>query len=157
MNHCTQKTYQRLHCTVESMSVVSSELWVGAVQRWISRGLWLLDTAQSIRVSLLPFRKIIAVATRGVCWTGGLWSGAQREVEFTHFGEPSSTDYAETSSWILFSISSLFAMRKCTYCSDTYSPLCWSWSMWVEWLMVSDIYFWMCEDYDLATVTWYYT
>lgn len=28
--------YQSLHCTVESMSVVSSELWIGTLQRWIS-------------------------------------------------------------------------------------------------------------------------
>jgi hypothetical protein len=37
------ETYQGLRCSVQSMSVVSSELWVGTLERWISRGLWLLD------------------------------------------------------------------------------------------------------------------
>jgi len=26
------------------MSVVSAELWVGTIEGWVSRGLWLLDT-----------------------------------------------------------------------------------------------------------------
>ena len=29
---------------MKSMSVVSSELWVGTLEGWISGGLWLLDT-----------------------------------------------------------------------------------------------------------------
>ena len=37
-------TYQRLRGSVESMSVVSAELWIGTLEGWISGGLWLLDT-----------------------------------------------------------------------------------------------------------------
>lgn len=28
------------------MSVVASELWIGALEGWVSHGLWLLDTAR---------------------------------------------------------------------------------------------------------------
>lgn len=31
---------------MKSMSVVSSELWIGTLERWISGGLWLLDTVR---------------------------------------------------------------------------------------------------------------
>jgi hypothetical protein len=49
------RTNQGLHCSVQSMSVVPSELWVGAVQRWISGRLWLLDTnVEPISVKVEP-------------------------------------------------------------------------------------------------------
>ena len=46
--------YQGLHGSVQSVSVVSSELWIGTLERWISHGLWLLDTVCGPRVSAFP-------------------------------------------------------------------------------------------------------
>ena len=45
-------TYQRLHRSVQRMSVVSSELGVGAFEGGISVGFWLLDTIRRDRVSM---------------------------------------------------------------------------------------------------------
>jgi hypothetical protein len=59
------------------MSVVSSELGVGAFEGWISHRLWLLDT-------ILPLCK------------RNSHSLAQKNPSHTRSGEPSSTDYAET-------------------------------------------------------------
>lgn len=42
-------SYKCLHCTLQSMSVVSSELRIGTLERWISHGLWLLDTVCVVR------------------------------------------------------------------------------------------------------------
>lgn len=46
-----RRTNQSLHCAVESMSVVSSELGVGTLEGWVSGGLWLLDTARRCKIS----------------------------------------------------------------------------------------------------------
>lgn len=47
--HNELSTYQRLRCAVQSMSVVSAELWVGTLQGRVSRGLWLLDTGIALQ------------------------------------------------------------------------------------------------------------
>lgn len=48
--------YKGLHVAVKSMSVVASELRVGAVQRRVSRSLGLLDAVK--RVSIPEFQEI---------------------------------------------------------------------------------------------------
>lgn len=53
-------TNQSLHCSVQSMSVVSSELRVGAVEGWISGSLGLLD-AVSVGFLRLAAQKSISL------------------------------------------------------------------------------------------------
>jgi hypothetical protein len=74
-------TYQRLHGSVKSMSVVSSELGVGSLERWVTVGLGLLDSVSSVRWALESLLIL--------------------EVGRTRSCEPSSTGCAETSSWTL--------------------------------------------------------
>ena len=46
------QTYQRLHCTMQRMSVIPPELRVGAFERRVSVGLWLLDTVRAFLLAL---------------------------------------------------------------------------------------------------------
>jgi hypothetical protein len=54
LHRLVKLTYQGSHGAVQSMSVVSSELGVGSLERRVSVGLGLLDTAQDHIVSLFP-------------------------------------------------------------------------------------------------------
>jgi len=50
---------QGLHCSVESVSVVSAELGIGTLEGWVSRGLWLLDTVTMGFFALVSLRAIL--------------------------------------------------------------------------------------------------
>lgn len=83
---------ESLHGSVQSMSVVSSELGIGALEGRISVGLWLLDTVVS-HTSVSP---CFPFPGRG-CWS----AGSVGENVRTRFGEPSWPGCAETSSLTL--------------------------------------------------------
>lgn len=77
-----------LHRSVQRMSVVSSELGVGTLERGISVGLWLLDAVLKRNTLVDDVHKMQA-------------SNPAQIGSPTRFGEPSWLGCAETSSWIL--------------------------------------------------------
>lgn len=100
--------------------MVSPELWVGTLERWVSGGLWLLDTV-SFKVSDRTIVPIVSLRP----WQEFCSTGHQGRFEIeglrTRYGEPSSTDYAGKSSWILSCISidpSFVSPIRTGHCDD---------------------------------------
>lgn len=97
--------YQGLHAAVKSMSVVTSELRVGAVKRRVSRSLGLLDADQT-------------VSARGF--------NNMPSIKHTRFGGPWPTGCAERSFLTLKIVSNASLGRKWAWeLSHTRHCCCW--------------------------------
>lgn len=97
------------------MSVVSSELGICSLERWISVGFWLLNTVRKLDVSILSTMIHARCEDRLTIRVDLSRVIRRRTVERTRFGEPSSTGCVETSSWILKECSLVFVPCTALY------------------------------------------
>lgn len=65
------KSYQSLHCAMQSMSMVSSELGVGSLQRRVSGSLRLLDTVRPLACQRLRIKLKSQLTRCGAPWRTG--------------------------------------------------------------------------------------
>lgn len=105
--HCRAGcTYESLHSAVKRMSVVSPELGVGSLERWVSVRLWLLDTNYPTNISHILFCVLFHSACGRMLFLGVSRRGAwMRMIVHTRSCAPSSPGCAETSSLILCRVS----------------------------------------------------
>ena len=111
------------HGAVQRMSVVASELGIGALERWVAVSLRLLDAVDDLLVSFHGYSAALASALSRMCRT--------------RFCAPSSIGCAETSSLTLRENRQYSILDSCSM-QSTYWPLL-RFVLFDDWLEVDDV------------------